>query len=305
MNNLEKNMLDKIDVHNIESKDAYNIRLNGKGVERKVSPYIDIITKTDKSGIDIKVKDNTLLGTIDIPVIITESGLTDIVYNDFYIGKNCNITITAGCGIHNEKDKNAQHDGIHRFFIDENSKVTYLETHYGEGEGKGKRILNPTTEIYLKKGSTMKMNTTQIKGVDDTNRITIAELDDDATLIVNEKLLTNNKQNAKTTFKVDLKGVNSSTHVTSRSIATDDSYQEFKSNVTGYNKCYGHVECDAILKDNGIVKAIPEILAKNIDANLVHEASIGKIAGEQLIKLMSLGLNEKEAEEVIIKGFLK
>ena len=188
MNNLEKNMLDKIDVHNIESKDAYNIRLNGKGVERKVSPYIDIITKTDKSGIDIKVKDNTLLGTIDIPVIITESGLTDIVYNDFYIGKNCNITITAGCGIHNEKDKNAQHDGIHRFFIDENSKVTYLETHYGEGEGKGKRILNPTTEIYLKKGSTMKMNTTQIEGVDDTNRITIAELDDEATLNVNEKL---------------------------------------------------------------------------------------------------------------------
>lgn len=305
MNNLEEKMLENIDVHDIEKSDAYSIRLNGKGFKRKVNPYINIVTKEDKPGIDIIVKDNTLIGVIDIPVIITESGLTDVVYNDFYIGKNSNITITAGCGIHNDKDKNAQHDGIHRFFVDEKSKVKYLERHYGEGKGSGKKVLNPTTEVYLKKDSYMVMNTSQLEGVDDTIRVTKAVIEEGATLIVNEKLLTAGNQKAVTKFIVELKGKNSSCNVTSRSIATEESYQEFNSNLIGLDECYGHVECDAILKDKGSVKAIPEIYAKDLNANLVHEAAIGKIAGDQLMKLMSLGLTEKEAEEVIIKGFLK
>ena len=215
------------------------------------------------------------------------------------------MIILAGCGIHNDLHSDSEHDGIHRFFLSENATVKYTEKHYGEGSGNGKRILNPTTEIYMKKGSSMNMVTTQIKGVDDTFRKTVAELDENATLVINEKILTNNANIAKTEFNIELNGEDSSTHVVSRSVATDSSYQEFISKVTGNNKSYARVECDAILKDNGNVLAIPEIYAKSVDANLIHEASIGKIAGEQLLKLMSLGMSEKEAEEAIIKGFLK
>ena len=270
-----------------------------------MNSYIDIVNKEDKSGIDIYVKENTLFGIIHIPVIITESGLTDVVYNDFHIGKNANVIIFAGCGIHNDLHKDSEHDGIHRFFLEEGAKVKYVEKHYGEGKGRGKRVLNPTTEIYMKKGSTMNMDSVQIKGVDNTLRVTKAVLEEDTTLEISEKILTTGKEKAKTEFVVDLNGENASVHVTSRSVAEGSSYQEFISNVTGNTKCYAHIECDAIIKDEGKVKAIPEIYAKNIDANLIHEAAIGKIAGEQLKKLMTLGLNEKEAEEVIIKGFLK
>lgn len=305
MNNVDKNLLKEINETLDEKTEVYNIRKNGESIKRKVNSYIDIVTKEDKSGLDIYVKENTLFGIVHIPVIITESGLTDVVYNDFHIGANANVIIMAGCGIHNDLHKNSEHDGIHRFYLEENAKVKYVEKHYGEGKGKGKKILNPTTEIYMKKGSSMNMDSVQIKGVDDTIRITKANLDANTTLEISEKILTTGKQTAKTEFIVELNGENASVHVTSRSVAEGSSTQEFTSNITGNTKCYAHVECDAIIKDEGKVKAIPEIYAKNIDANLIHEAAIGKIAGAQLNKLMTLGLNEQEAEEVIIKGFLK
>ena len=305
MNNTDKELLKEISESFNEQAEVYNIRKNGKSIERKVNSYINIVTKEDKSGIDIYVKENTLFGIVHIPVIITESGLTDIVYNDFHIGKNANVIIFAGCGIHNDLHKTSEHDGIHRFYLEEGSKVKYVEKHYGEGKGTGKKILNPTTEIYMKKSSTMTMDSVQIKGVDNTLRITKAKLDNDTTLEISEKILTTDKETAKTEFIVNLNGENASVHVTSRSVAEGSSYQEFISNITGNTKCYAHVECDAIIKEEGKVKAIPEIYAKNIDANLIHEAAIGKIAGEELQKLMTLGLNESEAEEVIIKGFLK
>ncbi len=305
MNQEDKMLLKEVLDNDVKNSDAYNIRKNGKSIERKQNPNIDIIPKDDGTGLDIYVKENTLFGIIHIPVIITESGLTDVVYNDFHIGKNSNVVILAGCGIHNDKHKDSKHDGIHRFYLDENSKVKYIEKHYGEGTGTGKKILNPITEIEMKRNSEMTMDSTQIKGVDDTKRITKANLEDGATLIINEKILTSTSQVAKTDFLINLKGENSSTHVTSRSVAEMKSYQEFNSNIIGDTKCYAHVECDAIIKDEAKVKAIPEIYAKNVDANLIHEAAIGKIAGQQLLKLMSLGLNEKEAEETIISGFLK
>ena len=305
MNKEDETLLREVVGEDVTSSDSYNIRKNGKLVERKVNPNINIVTKEDNSGIDIYVKENTLFGTVNIPVIITESGLTDVVYNDFHIGKNANIIIVAGCGITNNGHWDARHDGIHRFYLEEGAKVKYIERHCGLGVGDGKRILNPVTEINMKKASYMVMDTTQIKGVDDTIRTTKANLESDATLIVTEKILTSKDQVAKTNFIVELNGENASTHVTSRSVATEKSYQEFVSKVTGNTKSYAHVECDAIIKEEGQVKAIPEIFAKNVEANLVHEAAIGKIAGEQLMKLMSLGLTEKEAEEVIIEGFLK
>ena len=305
MNEQEEKLLEAISDEKLTEKDAYNIRKNGQSVKRKNNPYIDIVSKEDNKGIDVYVKENTLLSIVHIPVILTESGLKDVVYNDFHIGKNSNVIILAGCGIHNDLHNDTEHDGIHRFYLEENAKVKYVEKHYGEGVGTGQKILNPVTEIYMKKGSSMTMDTSQIKGVDDTLRETKALLEEDTTLQINEKILTDKTQSAKTIFTIELNGENASTHVTSRSVATENSYQEFISNITGNSKCYAHVECDAILKESGKVKAIPEIYAKNVDANLIHEAAIGKIAGEQLMKLMSLGLSEKEAEEAIIKGFLK
>ena len=305
MNKIDKELLKQI--ANIEEtpKGAYNIRKNGKGIERKITENIDIVTKKEASGIDIYIKENTKFEFVHIPVIITESGLKDIVYNDFYIGKNANVVIVAGCGIHNEAHKDSEHNGIHRFFLEEGAKVKYIEKHYGEGEGTGKRILNPVTEVYLKSGSNLEMESVQIKGVDSTNRETKGVLEDEANFIVTEKIMTHGTQQAKTIFEVSLNGENASTHVISRSVATENSYQEFLSKIYGNTKCFGHVECDAIIKENAKVTAIPEITANNVEANLIHEAAIGKIAGEQLIKLMTLGLNEKEAEQEIISGFLK
>ena len=295
------------EVSNLENmqKGAYNIRKNGQGIERKTTENVNIITKKDKPGINIYVKDNTKFEYIHIPVILTQSGLTDLVYNDFYIGKNANVIIVAGCGIHNNHHKDSRHDGIHRFFLEEGAKVKYIEKHYGEGIGDGKRILNPVTEVYLKQGSSMEMQSTQIKGVDSSIRETIGKLDANTNFVVTEKIMTNGIQLAKTSFDVELNGENSSTHVTSRSVATDSSTQYFISKIYGNNKCFTHSECDAIIKDNAKVTATPEITANNVEANLIHEAAIGKIAGEQLIKLMTLGLSEKEAEEEIIKGFLR
>ena len=305
INKIDENLLNEIsNVEEIKAG-AYNIRKNGKGIERKITENVNIVTKKDKSGIDIYVKENTKFEFIHIPVIITESGLKEVVYNDFYIGKNANVIIVAGCGIHNEHHKDSEHNGIHRFFLEEGAKVKYIEKHYGEGKGTGKRILNPVTEVELKPESSLEMESVQIKGVDSTIRQTKGKLEKDTNLVVTEKIMTHGKQFARTEFEVELNGENASTHVTSRSVAVENSKQEFISKVYGNTKCFAHVECDAIIKDKGIVKATPEITANNVDANLIHEAAIGKIAGEQLIKLMTLGLTEKEAEEEIINGFLR
>lgn len=305
MDEIDKKLLKEISDTEGEYTGAYNIRKNGKGIERKITENINIITKKDVSGIDIYVKENTKFEFVHIPVIITESGLTDVVYNDFYIGKNANVVIIAGCGIHNDQHKDARHDGIHRFFLEEGAKVKYIETHYGEGEGIGKRILNPVTEVTLKKGSSLEMESTQIKGVDCTIRTTKATLEEDTNFIVTEKIMTHGNQLAKTIFEVNLNGKGSSAQVTSRSVAIENSTQEFVSKIYGNEACFGHVECDAIIKDHAKVTSIPEITANYVEANLIHEAAIGKIAGEQIIKLMTLGLNEEEAEKEIIKGFLK
>ena len=306
MDNVDKQLLAEItDVKNGEFQGAYNIRKNGQGIERKVTDNINIVTKKDVSGIDIYVKENTKFEFVHIPVIITESGLKDVVYNDFYIGKNANVIIVAGCGIHNDHHKDSQHDGIHRFYLEEEARVRYIEKHYGEGNGDGKRILNPITEVFLKDGSSLEMESVQIKGVDSTIRETKGELGRNTNFVVTEKIMTHGNQYAKTIFDVQLNGENSSTHVTSRSVATDNSVQEFVSKIYGNEKCFSHSECDAIIKDNAKVTATPEVIANNVEANLIHEAAIGKIAGEQIIKLMTLGLTEEEAEQEIINGFLR
>lgn len=305
MNKIEQDLLKTISDIDGEIQGAYNIRKDGQGIERKVTENVNIVTKQDVSGIDIFVKENTKFEIVHIPVIITQSGLKDVVYNDFHIGKHANVTIIAGCGIHNDHHEDSQHDGIHRFFLEEGAKVTYIEKHYGEGDGTGKRILNPVTEVYLEDGASLNMESIQIKGVDSTVRETRGELKSNTNFIVTEKIMTHGNQYAETLFDVSLNGENSSTHVTSRSVATEDSKQKFISKVSGNNQCFAHVECDAIIKDNACVQAIPEITANHIDANLIHEAAIGKIAGEQLIKLMTLGLSEKEAEQEIINGFLR
>ena len=310
---MNEEMLEKVDnkllseVSDLENlrKGAYNIRKNGEGIERKVTQNVNIVTKQDKPGINIYVKENTKFEFVHIPVIITKSGLKDLVYNDFYIGKNANVVIVAGCGIHNDKHKDSEHNGIHRFFLEEGAKVRYYEKHYGEGNGDGKRILNPVTEVYLKNGSTMEMESIQIKGVDSTIRTTKGVLEENTNFVVTEKIMTHGEQYAKTIFDVELNGENSSTHVTSRSVATQNSKQYFVSKIYGNAKSFAHSECDAIIKDEAKVTATPEITANHVDANLIHEAAIGKIAGEQLIKLMTLGLSEKEAEEEIINGFLR
>lgn len=304
MNNVDNQLLEIIaNTSNYEG--AYNIRKNGQGIERKVTENVNIVTKEEVSGIDVIVKENTKFEYIYIPVILTQSGLKDIVYNDFYIGKNSKVVIVAGCGIHNDENLDSEHNGIHRFFLEEGANVKYIEKHYGEGYGNGKKILNPVTEVYLKDGSILEMDTIQIKGVDSTVRTTKGELYGKSSLIIKEKIMTHESQIAKTNFDVKLNGKGSSVKVTSRSVATDKSVQEFSSKVYGNEECFGHVECDAIIKDNAKVIAIPEIIANCIDANLIHEAAIGKIAGDQLKKLMTLGLTEKEAEDAIIKGFLK
>ena len=305
MDNIDKELLKTISDIEEMPKGAYNIRKNGKGIERRITENVNIVTKKEVSGIDVFVKEGTPLEIIHIPVIITESGMKDLVYNDFYIGKNANVIIIAGCGIHNDHEKESQHDGIHRFFLEEGAKVKYIEKHYGEGVGTGKRILNPVTELTLKKGSTMQMETTQIKGVDSTARTTKGELSENATLVITEKIMTHEKQTAETHFKLELNGENSSAQVTSRSVAVDNSSQKFISQIAGNSKCFSHIECDAIIKDSACVTSVPEITANNVEANLIHEAAIGKIAGEQLVKLMTLGLTEKEAENEIISGFLK
>jgi len=284
---------------------AYNIRANGETSSRSTTANIDIVSKADGSGIDIYIKPGTVNESMHIPVILSESGLKEVVYNDFHIGENCDVVIVAGCGIHNCGDQDSEHDGIHRFFVGENAKVKYVEKHYAEGDGQGKRILNPVTEVTMAANSSMEMEMVQIKGVDSTDRVTRADLAEGASLVVRERLMTHGDQVAISSYFVNLNGEGASTDVVSRSVARDNSYQKFDSKITGNAACSGHTECDAIIMDQAKILAIPQLEANHIDSALIHEAAIGKIAGEQIIKLMTLGLTEAEAEEQIINGFLK
>ena len=305
MDAIQKNLLEQVaGLHEIP-EGAYNIRSDGQLAGRNTTANIDIISKQDKSGIDIYIKPGTTNESVHIPVILTEAGFNDVVYNDFYVGENADVVIVAGCGIHNSSCETSEHDGIHTFHLSKGAKVKYIEKHYGEGNGTGDRILNPQTIVNLEEGSTLEMETIQIEGVSSTVRETKGELGDNTSLVITERVMTSANQIAKSIFDIDLNGENSSVHVASRAIARDNSVQEFSSNVNGNNKCFGHVECDAIIMDKAKVTSTPKIVANDIDASLLHEAAIGKIAGEQLIKLMTLGLTEKEAEEQIISGFLK
>lgn len=305
MDAIQKNLLKQVaDLEKIPVG-AFNIRANGETDSRNTTANIDIVTKTDKPGIDIIVKPGTKNESVHIPVIITSAGLKDLVYNDFFIGEDCDVTIVAGCGIHCSGEEESRHDGIHTFHLAKNAKVRYIEKHYGDGDGNGEKVMNPTTIMYLEEGAYLEMETTQIKGIDSTKRDTRGTVADGATLIVKEKLMTHGKQYAETDFVVDLNGDGSSANIISRSVAKDTSKQVFRSVINGNNRCMGHSECDAIIMDNAVVVAIPEITANSTEASLIHEAAIGKIAGEQLIKLMTLGLTEAEAEEQIVNGFLK
>lgn len=283
---------------------AYNFRANGGLAGRNTTANIDIVSKEDGSGIDIHIKPGTVRESVHIPVVLSESGLKETVYNDFYIGENSDVTIVAGCGIDNCGVQDSQHDGVHRFYVGKGAKIKYVEKHYGSGDGMGKRILNPVAEVYMEEGSTMEMEMVQIKGVDSTERTTIAELKKNARLVVRERLMTHGEQYAISIYKVTLQEEGGSADVVSRSIARDKSYQKFDACVIGNAPCKGHTECDSIIMDEGMILAVPSLEAHHVDAELVHEAAIGKIAGEQLIKLMTLGLNEQQAEEEIINGFL-
>jgi len=305
MDAIQKRLLAEVaDLHGIP-EGAYNIRADGKLASRNTTANIDIVTKEDKPGIDIIIKPGTKNESVHIPVIIAETGINDLVYNDFYIGEDADVVIVAGCGISNCGGKESRHDGIHSFHLAKNSKVKYIEKHYGEGTGTGGRVMNPTTIVELDEGSYLEMETTQIKGIDDTVRVTKGTCAAGATLIVREKIMTHENQKAETDFTVELNGEGSKADVVSRSVAKGKSYQLFKSNIIGNTACVGHTECDAILMDEACVSALPQLSANSLEASLIHEAAIGKIAGEQLIKLMTLGLTEEEAEEQIVAGFLK
>lgn len=284
---------------------AYNIRRNGEGIERRSTENIQIVTKADKPGIDIIIKPDTKNESVHIPVIITQTGLDDLVYNDFYIGENSDVVIVAGCGIHNCGDEKSEHDGIHAFHIGKGARLKYIEKHYGEGDGKGEKILNPTTIVEMDENSYCEMETTQIKGVDSTVRETTASLKDGARLLIVEKLMTHGEQAARSEMVVNLDGGGSSAQIISRSVAKDASSQIFYPRAVGNNSCKAHIQCDSIIMDNAKIRSIPEISANHADAQIIHEAAIGRINSDQLIKLQTFGMTEQEAEDVIIQGFLK
>lgn len=302
---IQKRLLMEVaDLHKVP-EGAYNIRSDSKSVARASTANIEITSKEDVSGMDIRIKPGTKNESVHIPVVLMKSGLKEVVYNDFYIGEDADVTIVAGCGIDNCGIQDSEHDGIHRFYVGKNAKVRYVEKHYGSGSGSGKRILNPGTEVYMEENSSMEMEMVQIKGVDDTERTTTAELAQGAKLVVRERLMTHGNQRAISVYEVDLNGAGSSADVVSRSVAKDTSYQKFDAKIVGNAACNGHTECDSIIMDDGKILAVPGLEANDVDAALVHEAAIGKIAGDQLIKLMTLGLTEEEAEEQIVNGFLK
>lgn len=304
LDEIQKAMLNEVaDLTDVPSG-AYNFRVNSKLAGRHTTDKIDISSKADGSGIDIFIKPNTVGESVHIPVVVSASGIKETVYNDFFIGDNCDVVIVAGCGIHNCGEHDSEHDGVHRFYVGKNSKIKYVEKHFGAGDGNGKRILNPVTEVYMEENSSMEMEMEQIKGVDSTERMTLAELKAGAKLVVKERLMTHGSQTAVSGYKVSLNGEGSTADVVSRSVARDTSSQTFNACIAGNAPCSGHTECDSIIMDSGKILAIPSLEANDVDAMLVHEAAIGKIAGDQLIKLMTLGLTEAQAEEQIIKGFL-
>ena len=306
MENMEKNLLETIaDIRGFMPGSAFNLRKNGEGVERHSTEHVKISAKTDKPGIDIRIDANTVGESIHIPVILTESGIKDVVYNDFYIGENCDVEIIAGCGIHNDGCDTSQHDGIHTFHIGKNAKIVYSEKHVGEGNGSGERILNPTTVIHMEEGSYAKMDMSQIKGVDSTMRKTEANLGPKAKLVINEKLMTHGKQKAYSDVTVNLNREDSVVQIVSRSVGKDTSVQVFHPIAVGNNKSRAHIQCDSIIMDEAKISSIPEIAANHVDAQIVHEAAIGKINNDQLIKLQTFGLSDEEAEKVIVEGFLK
>lgn len=305
MDKIDFSMLGKIaDMTEIPTVGAYNIRKNGLGVERHSTENIEIIPKTDKPGIDIRIKPGTKAEKVHIPVIITKEGVNDMVYNDFYVGEGADVEIVAGCGIHNSGCQTSEHDGIHRFFIGKNARVRYVEKHYGEGEGTGKRILNPTTQVYMEEGSYCEMEMVQIKGVDSTIRETQANLAAGAKYVVLEKLMTHGSQKAESNMTINLNGKDASAQIISRSVAKDTSEQVFKPTAVGNADCKAHVQCDSIIMDDAKISSVPAITANNADAQIVHEAAIGRINNDQLLKLMTFGMDEQEAENIIIQGFL-
>ena len=305
LDEIQRRLLQEVaDLHKIPDG-AYNIRSNGTSAGRQSSANIEIIPKENGSGLDIRIKPGTKNESVHIPVVMTQSGLKEVVYNDFYIGEDADVLIVAGCGIDNCGQQDSQHDGIHRFYVGKNASIRYVEKHYGSGNGSGKRILNPGTEVYQEEGSSVEMEMVQIKGVDDTKRMTTAELAAGAKLVVRERLMTHGNQNAVSGYVVNLNGEGATADIVSRSVARDDSFQKFDAKIVGNAACSGHTECDSIIMDRGRILAVPGLEANNVDAALVHEAAIGKIAGDQIIKLMTLGLTEQEAEEQIINGFLK
>ena len=305
LDSIQKRLIEEIaDLHSVPSG-AYNFRANSQLAGRNSTANIDIVSKPEGNGIDIHIRPGTKNESVHIPVVLSESGIRETVYNDFYVGADSDVVIVAGCGIDNCGSQDSEHDGIHRFFLEKGARVRYVEKHYGSGDGRGKRILNPVTEVYMEEGSSMEMEMEQIKGVDSTERSTIAELKADARLVVKERLMTHGSQHAVSDYRVSLNGAGSTADVVSRSVARDDSSQTFNARITGNAPCSGHTECDSIIMDKGHILAVPSLEANDIDAMLVHEAAIGKIAGDQLIKLMTLGLTPQEAEEQIINGFLR
>ena len=305
MNQITQQILEEVaQLHGIP-EGSYNIRENGKSVGRSSTEEIQIETRADQKGIEVRIRPGTKNKSVHIPVVISQSGLEEVVYNDFYIGDDCDVTIIAGCGIHNAGNDASRHDGVHSFTIGKNAKVKYVEKHYGSGDGNGERIMNPETIVDMEENSYMEMDTVQIKGVDSTIRKTTAHLKDGARLVVMERLMTHGKQRAESYFDVYCDGEDSGANVISRSVAREDSYQKFCSKLIGNAACSGHTECDAIIMDNAKISAVPELEANHPDAALIHEAAIGKIAGEQIVKLMTLGLTEEEAEEKIVEGFLR
>ena len=305
LDEIQKRLLREVaDLHEVP-EGAYNIRSNSAALGRRSTANIEIVPKTEVSGIEVHIKPGTKNESVHIPVVLTQSGLKEVVYNDFYIGEDADVVIVAGCGIDNCGQQDAEHDGLHRFFVGKNAKVKYVEKHYGSGTGSGKRILNPGTEVHQEEGSVVEMEMVQVKGVDDTTRTTVADLAAGARLTVRERLMTHGEQNAISTYVVNLNGEGASADVVSRSVARDRSYQKFDAKIVGNAPCHGHTECDSIIMDEGRILAVPGLEANDLDAALVHEAAIGKIAGDQLVKLMTLGLTEAEAEEHIVNGFLK
>ena len=284
---------------------AFNVRANGSTAGRQSTESIRIVPKEGGKGIDIYIAPGAREDKVHIPVVLTESGLKEMVLNDFHIGAGADVTIVAGCGIHNCGGNDSEHDGVHRFFVGRGAKVRYVEKHVGTGSGNGRRILNPGTEVRMEEDSAMEMEMVQIRGVDDTTRTTTADLAAGAKLVVRERLMTDGEQHAVSCYTVNLDGAGASADIVSRGVARGDSLQRLDLKIVGNAACRGHTECDSIIMDRGRIIAVPALEANDVDAALVHEAAIGKIAGEQLVKLMTLGLTEKQAEEHIISGFLK